>query len=110
MVKLGVDKAKVFFMLYKEARPFYDAFSAAEKKKLEESVETSKVKYPAEHKAWKEAGGIALASITESMLQQDAVDISNTFAREKCVAFSGCSTIRNKRQTYFFNPSGKEQA
>ena len=41
MVKLDVDKAKVFFMLYKEARSFYDAFSAAEKKKLEESVETS---------------------------------------------------------------------
>ena len=24
MVKLDVDKAKVFFMLYKEAKPFYD--------------------------------------------------------------------------------------
>ena len=37
-------------------------------------------------------------------------DISITFAREKCVAFSVCSTIRNKRQTYFFNLSGKEHA
>ena len=62
MAKLGVDKAKVFLMLYKEARPFYDALSAAVKKKHEASVEASKVKYQAEHKAWKEAGGKAQAS------------------------------------------------
>jgi hypothetical protein len=62
MAKLGVDKAKVFLMLYKEARPFFDALSAAEKKKLEEIVEAAKVKYQAEHKAWKEAGGKGQAS------------------------------------------------
>ena len=47
---------------------------------------------------------------TSRLVRHDAVDISITFAREKCVAFSVCSTIRNKRQTYFFNLSGKEHA
>merc|ERR1712232_1278351 len=54
MAKHGVDKAKAFLMLYKEARPFYDALPAAEKKKYEEKVEAEKVKFQAEHKEWKE--------------------------------------------------------
>ena len=45
-------------------RPLYRCRGGfgVEKKKLEASAEASKVKYQAEHKAWKEAGGKALAS------------------------------------------------
>merc|ERR1712232_1398578 len=54
MAKHGVDKAKAFLMLYKEARPFYGALPTAEKKKCEENVEAAKVKFQAELKEWKE--------------------------------------------------------
>merc|ERR1719424_2477423 len=40
----GVEKSKAFFMMYKEARPVYDALSAAEKEKCEEKAEEAKVK------------------------------------------------------------------
>merc|ERR1712232_1500102 len=54
MAKLGVEKAKVFMMLYKEARPLYDALPEAEKKKCVENAEAVKVRFQAEHKEWKE--------------------------------------------------------
>merc|ERR1711972_17381 len=49
----GVDKAKAFLMLYKESRSLYDALSAEEKKKCEEKAEAAKIKFQAEHQAWK---------------------------------------------------------
>merc|ERR1712232_243369 len=54
MAKHGVDKAKAFLMLYKEARPLYDALPEAEKKKCVENAEAVKVRFQAEHKEWKE--------------------------------------------------------
>merc|ERR1712232_945353 len=65
MAKHGVDKAKVFQMLYKEARPFYDALSAAEKKKCEENAEAAKVKFQAEQKEWNERSNAAKTASDE---------------------------------------------
>lgn len=50
----GVEKSKAFFMMYKEARPVYDALSAAEKEKCEQKAEEAKVKFQVENKEWKE--------------------------------------------------------
>merc|ERR1711879_1068442 len=53
MKEHNVDKAKAFLLLYKECRSSYDALSAEERKKCEEKAEASKVKFQAEHQAWK---------------------------------------------------------
>ena len=45
-----VDKSKVFLMLYKDARPLYDALSAEEIAKWVEKAEAAKVKFQAEQK------------------------------------------------------------
>jgi hypothetical protein len=59
MKQFSVDKSQAFLMLYKEARPVYDALPAAEKKKREHQATAAKKKFQAACKARKEKGGEA---------------------------------------------------
>ena len=54
MKEHAVKKSKVFLMLYKEAKPVYEALTAAEKNKCEDQAKAAKEKFQAEVKEWKE--------------------------------------------------------